>query len=163
MYDTIRFYQGFTIFNHYILSVGLCLCVRGYRCSTRVCECVCVRVSACMCVCLPICMSEFASECVYVCMCEIADTVLFILFYFHYRSCFVPLTVFILSSIFKRHDNFSSPHCAICYNIHFYINHLHFCSELAQSKGSVVSQTLTVDLFTADLLCKLHNESPFII
>lgn len=26
MYDTIRFYQGFTLFNHYILSVGLCLC-----------------------------------------------------------------------------------------------------------------------------------------
>lgn len=79
MYNTIRFYQGFTIFNHYILSVGLCLCVRAS---------VCMRVSACMCVCPPKCMSVFASECVYVCMCaiKIADTVLFILFYFHYRS-----------------------------------------------------------------------------
>lgn len=49
---------------------------------------VCVRVSVCMCVRLPVCMSVFASECVYVCMrvIKIADTVLFILFYFHYRS-----------------------------------------------------------------------------
>lgn len=41
MYDTIRFNQGFIIFNHYNLSVGLCLCVRAS---------VCVRVSVCLCV-----------------------------------------------------------------------------------------------------------------
>lgn len=170
MYDTIRFYQGFTTFNHYILSVGLCLCVCGYLCSTCVCASVCVRVSACMCVCLPVCMSVFASECVYVCMCviKIADTVLFISFYFHYRSPVSYHWLFSFCHQFLRHDHFSSPHCGICYDIHFYINHLlffllFFCSEPAQSKGNVVSQALIVGLFTADQLCKLYIESPFII
>lgn len=76
MYDTFRFYQGFTIFNHCILSVGLCSCTPLQHVS--------VRVS----VCLPVCMSAFASECVYVCTCvlKIADSVLF-------TFCFVFITI----------------------------------------------------------------------
>ncbi len=169
MYDTIRFYQGFTIFNHYILSVGLCLCVDTPAVCVCVCVCVCVRKcvreSERVHVCAPACAYERVCECVYVCTCmiKIADTVLFISFYFHYRS---PVSYHELCSFchqFLRHDHFSSPHCGICYDIHFYTNHLLFCSEPAQSKGNVVSQTLIVGLFTADQLCKLYIESPFII
>lgn len=68
MYDTIRVYQGFTIFNHYILSVGLCSCVRDILLQNVRVQ-ACVRVSVCMCVRLPVRMSVFASECVYVCVC----------------------------------------------------------------------------------------------
>lgn len=106
MYDTIRVYQGFTIFNHYILSVGLCSCVRDILLQ-NVCVQACVRVSVCMCVRLPVRMSVFASECVYVYVCACVwdqdcrySTFYFVLFSLP-LSCFVPLTVFILSSLFK--------------------------------------------------------------
>lgn len=160
MYDTIRFYQGFNYFQslHFICGFVFVWTLLQYVCVRK-----CVRESECAR--LPVRMSVFASECVYVCMCviKIADTVLFISFYFHYRSPVLYHWLYSLCHPFLRHDQFSSPHCGICNDIHFYMNHLLFCSEPAQSKGSVVSQALIVGLFTADQLCKLYIESPFII
>lgn len=83
MYDTIRFYQGFNYFQslHFICGFVFVWTLLQYVCVRK-----CVRESEC--VRLTVRMSVFASECVYVCMCviKIADTVLFISFYFHYRS-----------------------------------------------------------------------------
>lgn len=106
MYDTIRFYQGFTIFNHYILSVGLCLCV--WILLQYVCVQVCAWEWACACVCACPCVWVCLQVSVYMCVCACVcvwqgcrySTFYFVLFSLP-LSCFVPLTVFILSSIFK--------------------------------------------------------------
>lgn len=93
MYDTIRFYQGFTFFNHYILSVGLCLC--GHYCS------MCVPVCAWEWVCAYECVCKWVCLCVYVCDQDCRYSTFYFFLFSLPLSCFVPLTVFILSSVFK--------------------------------------------------------------
>lgn len=111
-------YQDFIIFNHYILSVSLWVCESEH-------VCVCVWASMfCKWVCI----------CVYV---WLSLQIQHFLFVFSWPlCCFVPRPVLTVP------DRIISPPLAvcclhiICYEIHFYINHLlFFCFEPAQSKS----------------------------
>lgn len=125
--------------------------------------CVCERV--CMCVRLHVRVCLQVS--VYLCVCvrsSLQIQYFLILFYFHDCS---PVSYHYLCSIchrFLRHNHFSSPRCGICYDIHFYTNHLLFFflpffffqtknkSCIPDSNGRSV-----------DRLRELYIESPFII
>lgn len=141
------FYLGFHFSNHYILSVCLCCesvdastaCVWG-RAWVRVSECTCV--CACVRACLQVCMCPYVNVCVCV---RSSSQIQYFLFCFIFITTllFVPWLCSFCHQ-FLRHSHFSSPHCGICYDIHFYTNHLlFFGSEPAQSKEKVLSQTQT--------------------
>lgn len=92
-----------SLFSITTFYLWVCVCVCVDTSAVRACASVCVRVSECMCVRLPVRMSAFAS--VYMCVCVCDQDCRYSTFYFVLfslpLSCFVPLTVFILSSIFK--------------------------------------------------------------
>lgn len=94
MYDTIRFYQGFTIFKSLHFICGFVF-VCGYKCvreseRAHVCACpyvwVCLQVSAYMCVC--VCVRSRLQ-------------IQYFLFRFIFITALLFRTMFILSSIFK--------------------------------------------------------------
>lgn len=129
-----------------------------------VCVCVCAQVCAwewvcafvCACACTFGCICKWVRLCVYVCD---RDRTYSTFYFVLPLSCFVTTDcAHFLSPLFKTLPFLLRLHCAIWYDIHFYINHLLFCSESAQSKANVVSQTSRVGLligcasFTLSLL-----------
>jgi len=147
VYDTISFHQGFIIFNHYILSMGFVFVCKYVRKSERVCapartyECVCQWVCICLYVCDQVCRYSTSN---------------FVLLPWP-LSCVVRITMFILSAIFKT---WSLLLPSLWYLLWYSFLHKPpaFCSDPAQSKANVVSQTSMVGLqigcasFTLSLL-----------
>lgn len=153
MYDTIRFNQGFIIFNHYNLSVGLCLCVRAS---------VCVRVSVCLCVRLRLYVWVYLQVSAFMCVRVRPRSHIQ---YFLFRFTALMFRNHWLCSFFVPtfQDITISPPPSLCYLVWY--SFLHKPSAFLFWISAIQSKCCIPDFKSrsADRLCEFYIESPFII